>query len=232
MNQPAAIIGIPRQSTYVYEALRLAIVSGELRPNEPLIEDAIAGKYGTSRTPLREAIQRLAADGLLVPRRRGWAVREFTPEEIRQNYEVRSSLEGLASRVAAERGTQAQHALIARIQEERATMSSATPAQRLATNRAFHDAILAAAQNERLRHMIFLAGNFYLTRRVAMMTDDSYFLRAQAEHATIVTAIERRDGDAADKAMQTHIMNAYENVAPIQHGLKVGVATTFEAGNL
>ena len=59
-----------------------------MRPNEPLIEDVIAVKYGTSRTPLREAIQRLAAEGLLVPRRRGWAVREFTPDEIRQNYEV------------------------------------------------------------------------------------------------------------------------------------------------
>lgn len=209
MAQPASILGIPRQSTYVYEALRLAIVSGEVRPNEPLIEDVIAVKYGTSRTPLREAIQRLAAEGLLVPRRRGWAVREFTPDEIRQNYEVRAGLEGMACRLAAERGTDEECARIAKIHEQRSSMPLVTPEQRLATNREFHDAILAAAHNERLRQMIFMAGNFYLTRRVAMMTDESHFQRAQAEHAMIVDAIGRRDGDGADGAMRTHIMNAY-----------------------
>ncbi|MBN9477510.1 MAG: hypothetical protein ABS43_14480 [Bordetella sp. SCN 67-23] len=198
------------QSVSVYEKLRLAIVSGELRPNEPLIEDSLSQRYGISRTPLREAIQRLAADGLLTGRKRGWAVREFTADEIRENYEARAGLEGLACRFAAERGTDEEHRRIATLHERRSTMAPQEPGIRIRTNREFHDSILDAAHNDRLRHLIFLTGNFYLTRRVATTTSDEQYRRAQSEHGTIVRAILERNGPAASEAMMVHIMNAFE----------------------
>ena len=91
--------------TSVFETLRREIVAGELRPNSPLIELDLAQRFEVSRTPVRESLQRLATAGLVVPRKRGWAVREFTTEEIRQNAEVRMALEGYAAGLAATRAS-------------------------------------------------------------------------------------------------------------------------------
>src|SRR5690606_2880955 len=99
-------------------------------------------KFGTSRTPVREGLQRLSADGLLVRRKRGWAVREFTANEIRENYEVRAALEGLAARFAAERGTDEERRAIMACHEQRRALNMPDSTQRLSTNRDFHEAIL------------------------------------------------------------------------------------------
>ena len=89
----------------IYSRIRSAILRGELRPNEPLIEADLALSLGVSRTPIREGLQRLATDGLIVARRRGWAVRDHSEAEIRHIYEVRAALEGYAAWLAAERET-------------------------------------------------------------------------------------------------------------------------------
>lgn len=198
------------RSSVLYEKLRLAIVSGELRPNEPLIEDDLSERLGVSRTPLRESFQWLAADGLLVRRRRGWAVREFTRDEIRENFEVRASLEGTAARLASERGTAEDLVAIKRIHEQRLALQYPNNDVRVSTNRDFHAAIIKAAGNERLNHMIFMAGNFYLTRRVASLTNDVQYQRAQQEHSVITAAIQARDATTAETAMRTHIMHSFE----------------------
>src|ERR1700728_2381464 len=88
--------GLVAKPVDVYERIRLAIVSGDIRPNEPLIENDLAEALGVSRTPIRESLQRLAADDLIVTRKRGWAVKEYTTNEIRENFEIRSGLEGMA----------------------------------------------------------------------------------------------------------------------------------------
>lgn len=204
MNKPESL-----QPVSMYEKLRLAIVSGELRPNEPLIEADLAEKYGTSRTPVREGLQRLSADGLLVRRKRGWAVRELSASEVRENYEVRAVLEGLAARFAADRGTDEERQHIMTLHQRRCALVAPDASTRVSTNRNFHEAIFSAAHNDRLRHQIFMAGNFYLTRRVALQTHDDVYERAQHEHDVIAQAILDCDGDAADRAMQLHIMNAF-----------------------
>ena len=79
-------------SEATYRRLRFDIVRGRLRPNERLIEAELADRLAVSRTPVRESLQRLAADGLVVSRRRGWVVYEHTPDEIREIYEIRSAL--------------------------------------------------------------------------------------------------------------------------------------------
>ena len=89
----------------VYDQLRAQIARGELRPNERLVEADLAQRLSVSRTPIRESIQRLAVDGLVVNRRRAWFVREHSPAEITALYEVREALEGYAARLAAERAT-------------------------------------------------------------------------------------------------------------------------------
>jgi DNA-binding GntR family transcriptional regulator len=93
------------------------IISGKPRPNEPLIEDDPAVMFAVSLTPIRESLQRLARDGLVAPRKRGWQVREFTHAEVRENYEIRADLEGLSARFASVCGSPTHKAKIQSIHE-------------------------------------------------------------------------------------------------------------------
>ncbi len=85
----------------VYQSLRRMVLLGEIRPNERLVETELASRLQVSRTPVREALQRLASDGLIVSRLPGWVVYEHSPMEIRDLYEARVALEGYAARLAA-----------------------------------------------------------------------------------------------------------------------------------
>ncbi|MBU6496927.1 MAG: GntR family transcriptional regulator [Rhodospirillales bacterium] len=198
-----------RTSHDVYDRLRLAIVTGEIRPNAPLIEADLAGALNVSRTPIRESLQRLSADGLIVPRKRGWAVREYSREEIQESYEVRAALEGYAAFLAAARGTDAELAAIAAVQAERDRAASPGREFRVRTNRAFHDGIIAAARNARLTEAIFRAGQFYFNARIAAMTTEEDFRSNQADHGRIVRALLARDASAAEQAMRAHILHTF-----------------------
>src|SRR5690625_2352156 len=85
----------------VYKTLRARITDGSIRPNEMLFEIELAEELGVSRTPVREALHRLVADGLLDLVRRRWIVHEFTESEIIEIYEVRTAIEGYAAFLAA-----------------------------------------------------------------------------------------------------------------------------------
>ena len=102
-------------SADVYWQLRREIVRGELRPNQPLAEVDIAERLNVSRTPVRESMQRLAADGLVISRRRRWLVYEHSKQEIEEIYEVRLALEGYAARLASQRISDAQIEELARL---------------------------------------------------------------------------------------------------------------------
>ena len=93
----------------VFEAMREAIVSGRLAPGERLVEIKLADEMGVSRTPVREAIRKLELEGFVIMmQRKGAYVAGLSPKEIRDVFEIRSTLESLAARLAAERITQVQ----------------------------------------------------------------------------------------------------------------------------
>lgn len=194
----------------VYERLRLAIVTGELRPNEPLIEVDLAEALKVSRTPVRESLQRLGTEGHASPRKRGWAVREYTPAEIEQNFEVRIALEGFAAGLAAVRGSAEEIALIEAVQHERDSAAAPTAEFRATSNRRFHDAIIAAAHNGRLADAIFRAGQFYFNQRIAGLTTEREFKVNQADHGRILKALKERNQSAAEEAMRAHLDFAYK----------------------
>lgn len=193
----------------VYERLRRAIVEGEIRPNEPLIEADLAKVLNVSRTPIRESLQRLAADQLIMPRKRGWAVREYTTQEIRDRSEVRAALEGYAARLAASRATDAEIAAIAALQDERDSLASPTPADRVEFNRRFHDAIIKAARNARLAEDIFRVGQFYFNRHIAALTTEDEQKLNQHDHREVIVALQARDARRAEDAMRDHILHAF-----------------------
>lgn len=198
-----------RRSGDAYETLRNAILSGEMRPNEPLIEADIAAALAVSRTPVREALQRLAVEQLIVPRRRGWAVREITAVEASENSEVRAALEGYAARLAAERATDDEIAAVAAVHARRIASDPADDRARVETNREFHGIIVAAARNEKLRDAILRSGRFYFNGSVARMTSPAEFRLSNEDHEIILQALLARDGDRAEQAMRKHIMRTF-----------------------
>jgi len=198
-----------RRSIDVYETLRNAILSGEMRPNEPLIEADIAAALAVSRTPVREALQRLAVEQLILPRKRGWAVREITAVEAGENSEVRAALEGYAARLVAERATQAEISAAAAVHARRLAIDPNDQKARVESNREFHGIIVDAARNQKLKDAILRSGRFYFNDSVARMTSPEEFRLSNQDHGIIVAALQARDADRAEQAMRSHIMRTF-----------------------
>jgi len=194
------------RSDDVYERLREDIVTGRARPNERLIEVELADRLQVSRTPIREGLQRLAAEGLVVSRRRGWVVLEHTGAEIRQIYEARAALEGYCARLAAERATEAQLKDIASVHRGDPKRIVKSSRQHLVeVNDRFHDAIIAAAHNERLADMIRRNRTYYFTFRIAQLYTDDEADASIAGHRAIVRALLQHDSNRAEREMRAHI---------------------------
>ncbi len=194
-------------STEVYEVIRRSIVEGEMRPNERLIEAELAERLDVSRTPVRDSMMRLAADGLVISRRRGWVVREHSPEEIRDIYEVRAALEGYAARLTAERASEAEIEEIVRIHETyNAQLESTTRDHLLEHNDEFHNAVIAASKNARLADQIVRNSSFYFVHRIAGFWSDDEVRVSIAGHQELVDALIARDPDAAERAARRGVL--------------------------
>ncbi|MGA3036218.1 MAG: GntR family transcriptional regulator [Vulcanimicrobiaceae bacterium] len=198
-------------SDEVYERLRDEIVKGLIRPNERLVELDLAERLGVSRTPVRESLKRLSAEGLIHGGRHHLVVREHAPEEIREIYESRAALEGYASRLAAMRATQGEIDTIGSFHgTEVKTLVRSAREHIVDVNDRFHDAIIEAAHNARLLDLIRRNREFYFNYRIARMYTDPEAETSLEGHSAIFRAIESRDPDAAEEATRTHVMQALE----------------------
>lgn len=199
------------RSDHVVDRLRQSIVSGQIRPNQRLIEVELAAELGVSRTPIREALQRLAAEGLIVSRRRGWVVREHTATEIAEIYEIRAALEGFAARLVAQRASDAEIEVIARLHGEKALRAARSSRDHLVeVNDAFHEGIIAACQNPRLGDLIRRNRNHYFNHNIAVLYSDTEATESLDGHGAIVHALRARDSDAAEAAARAHILEALD----------------------
>lgn len=190
----------------VYWQLRREIVRGDLRPNQPLAEVEIAERLNVSRTPVRESMQRLAADGLVISRRRRWLVYEHSKKEIEEIYEMRLALEGYAARLASQRITDAEAEKLARLGESAAVAGQLT--ERVEHNEIFHNELIAIAGNERLASTLAHNRNFAFNRQVASLYTPDDLAVSQAQHSRLVEAVLARDGDAAERTAREHIQSA------------------------
>ena len=189
----------------VYRALRREITQGVRRPNEPLIEVEIAEQLGVSRTPVRESMQRLASDGLIVSRRRRWMVYEHSPDEIREHYELRAGLEGWAARLAASRATEGQRDEIAELRPPEGANAEHSVTGRVETNERFHDRISAASNNGRLLQQIQRNRLVHFNQRVAALYSKDDLVLSSAQHRALVDAILAGDGAGAEAVAREHI---------------------------
>lgn len=190
------------------DLLRRQIIEGELRPRERLVAADLADRLQVSRTPVREALYLLASEGLVVPAKRGFAVREFTPSEIIEIYEVRAALEGMAARLAAERGTRDSIDAILAVEAGTVTLARSARQVLVDKNTRFHRAIFAAAGNERLARLNGMNSEHFFNYRIADLYSDDEAAASVEGHRAIEAALQKRDGAAAERAARDHIMDA------------------------
>lgn len=193
-----------------YEALRHAILGGRFAPNARLLEQGLATWLKVSRTPVREALQRLAAEGLVATApRRGFVVTALQPDVILDTYVVREVLEGLAARLAA------QHAddfMLIQLNDEYDGMVRAAakgPVADLVQRTASFEWLIVKASRSALLEDI-LGG---LRDRLRLLRDPNFRVPGRKEAAleelrALLDAIERREPDAAEECARLHVRNA------------------------
>jgi DNA-binding GntR family transcriptional regulator len=192
----------------VVAELRQAILSGQLKPGERLVEGRLADEMGVSRNPVREAIRALASEGLIeVTARRGAAVATMTEQEARETIEVRALLEGHNARLAARRQDKQ---IIKRIEAVLNKGTAAVAAKRFEQlvdlNQQFHSELAAAGQNTVLGDLLLR-----LRERTAMLfspMNPARQARSWDEHAATLRAIIEGDERAAAALASEHVMRA------------------------
>ena len=189
--------------------LRQAIITGELAQKSRLIEPELARQLNVSRTPLREAIRQLEAEGFVttVPRF-GSFVSEITPQDVEDLYAIRTVIEGLAARQAAENPESAKREVLDNILTDLAKRTGDYRQYHEISGR-FHDIIVELSGNRRLQGIYHS-----LAQHVSRMRTLSLAVRGRPEislrgHRRIATAILRGRGAEAERAMRVHIEAAY-----------------------
>ena len=211
------------------QSLEAGIASGAIPVNSWLRQETMAAEFNVSRTPIREALRVLQANGMVeVVPNRGALVRGPTPRDIREAYVVRAELEGLGAELAARFSRDAEleqlreaEQLFQRLVEEfledppQADSPSPYEASWMQANDRFHLAVQSGAGNARLQAAIEnLHRSFPRNLTWSALSGDSRLLRRNVEeHRGIRTAIEERDEQAARRLMTEHVRSSGELVA-------------------
>jgi DNA-binding GntR family transcriptional regulator len=204
-----------------YKHLRGAILAGSLVPGERISEPAFAETLGLSRTPIREALQSLAKEGLVeITPHKGARVRQLSVREIEEVYQVRAVLESEAARLAACHATQDEVGSIFTCLEH---LNTLTPdnftAQRQADMR-FHSCFVAAGHNGTLERLFNnLQGSLSLLR--SYTSNLSQTLETKAQHLAIAEAIRNKQPEAAASAAKTHVLHFMTLVLERTEGEKI-----------
>jgi DNA-binding GntR family transcriptional regulator len=193
----------------IFTTLREAIIMGELKPGERLMEVQLAQKMGVSRTPVREAIRKLELEGFvnMIPRK-GAHVAKLSVKDIMDVLEVRASLDGLATSLAAERITENELKEMKHIQSQFDNYVEKDNLQGIIKKDVeFHDVIYKASKNDKLIQISNNLREQVYRFRVIYLKDFRSTKEVIREHMEIYQAIDNEDSDAARKAAEKHIRN-------------------------
>lgn len=199
----------PIQSpTDAYSLILEAIDAGVFKPGDRLVESDLADRFGVSRTPIREALQRLETQSLLARDGRSLIVASLDHNQMSELYVVRRELEGLAAGLAAKHATD-EEVRVLRDMVEADNALVRNPSALARANRRFHKQIHLASHNRYLVQQLDL-----VHRTMALMATTSLAAEgrgeiAQGEHDRIVSAIEAHDSQGAEAALRDHISVAF-----------------------
>jgi len=192
-----------------YRLILEAIDTGIFRPGDRLVESDLADRFGVSRTPIREALQRLETQSMLTRDGRSLIVASLDHNQLAELYVVRTELEGLAARLAARHAAPEEVRVMQEMVAEDAALLGDPDALSRA-NRRFHKQIHLASHNRYLVQQLEL-----VHRSMALLATTSLAVEGRGEdaleeHQKIVDAIADGDDDAAYDALKQHISKAFE----------------------
>lgn len=192
-----------------YSLILAAIEAGTYRPGDRLVESELAERFGVSRTPVREALQRLETQAMLVRDGRSLIVASLDHNQLAELYTVRAELEALAARLAARHATPEEIRVLAQmVQEDQRSIGN--PEALARANKRFHHQIHLASHNRYLVQQLDLVHRTMALMARTSLAAEGRSETALSEHKRIVDAIAAGDGKAADAALRQHISMAWE----------------------
>ena len=202
-------------SQKAYEEIRQLLLDGKFSAGQRLSEEMLADLCGVSRTPIREALRRLALESFVVIRQnRGAFVVDWGREDIADLFELRAMLEGFAARRAALRRNDAQaqklNEIVDKMDKVLAAARRPSIDKFLDLNRQFHDVISDAAGNSRLKEFIARLVEHAIVMRTAVRYSSEDLRRSNNFHRDIADAVATQNDVLAEQLMRAHILAAFE----------------------
>jgi len=198
----------------VFEQVKEIIVRGEIPAGKRMIESEIAASMGISRTPVREAVHKLEAEGLLQPLPRGgYVVRGLALPDIEETFEIRSILESFAAYLAANRHSSKEILPLEKKMEEFQRYLDRDDLKELTRiNTEFHELLYALSRSQRLIKMINdLRDEIYFLRKMILNSIDMARL-SNKDHREIIKAIKKREAKKVERLVRDHILRGKEFV--------------------
>ncbi|MGG7644215.1 GntR family transcriptional regulator [Rhodovulum sp. YNF3179] len=200
-----------------YDLILEAIDVGVFKPGDRLVESELAERFGVSRTPIREALQRLETQSMLTRVGRSLIVSSLDHNQLAELYTVRNELEGLAARLAAQHAAEEEiRVLYDMVEDDRQLVDEPKALSR--ANRRFHKQIHLASHNRYLVQQLDLVHRFMALLATTSLAVEGRGETALDEHLEIVRAIEARDGDRACDALKRHLSKAFETRLKLDAG--------------
>lgn len=193
----------------VFNTLREAILKGELKPGERMMELQLASKLGVSRTPIREAIRMLEQEGLAVTiPRRGAEVAKMTEKDMQDVLQIRDALDELAASLACKAITAEELEELKRTMREFEDYTKTGDVKRIAeADVRFHDIIYKATRNPKLENMLNNLREQMYRYRVEYLKNEKSYPTLVREHSQMVEGLCKRDEKMVIDAMHTHVEN-------------------------
>ncbi len=199
----------------LFDRMRVHIIEGRFAPGQRLVEADLTEQFKISRGPLREAIRRLAAEGLVdIMHNRGARVKRLDQTEVIALYEVREVMEGLAARLAAQRANSTEHkAIKSAFNDMEKALKADDVRKYIALNSVFHALIMTAARNPALEAAITRLQTPVLRVQFESMMTQDVVSESFEEHRAIVDAIINKDSEKAELLMRHHIQRSREIIS-------------------
>lgn len=206
-------------SDKIFEEIRSRILNGELRSGEPLKERDLCAQLDVSRTPVREALRRLSAEGLAETRpRRSIVVASFDPSEIDEIFSIGIMLESFLCAKAAEKGTDEEidylHDLLTKMDAVGDFNAEEKYRHYMKLDHAFHDTLTTMARSERIKKILQQTISLRLLVNVFDQYKPEDFETSRTQHRAIYNAVSSRNPDWARSAMDSHIRTGRGTARP------------------
>jgi DNA-binding GntR family transcriptional regulator len=192
----------------IADSIRAAIIKGKFKPGEKISEGDLAESMGISRTPLREAFRKLENEGFIeiIPRK-GAVVTGIDPNEVNDLYEIKSTLEGLAARLASANMQKRDIKRLERINEELKDLIDKNDLEAFyRAHTKFHEVFNKLSANRRLIHMISNLNDHFKRFGIVSLTFPGQYEKAIKQHGEIIEAFKKGDEKAVEEKVRTNVM--------------------------